>query len=248
MSSKTIAVMPAYNAARTLARTVADIPRDCVDEVIVVDDQSTDATAEIARGLDVRLVVHERNTGYGGNQKTCYRTALEADADIIVMVHGDYQYDARVIPACVKVLELGICDLLLGNRIRTRGEALASGMPRSKYLANRGLTFIENMLSGQNLGEWHSGFRAFRRELLERIPFERNSDDFVFDTQFLVQAVHFGFRLGDVPVPVRYFDEASSIDLADSTRYALQTLGTFGRWYGHKAGFARQDIFSERDA
>ena len=244
--TRTIVVMPAYNAARTLQRTVADIPRDWVDEVVVVDDRSTDTTAEVARSLDVRLVIHERNTGYGGNQKTCYRTALDMNADVVVMVHGDYQYDARVIPACVKVLELGICDVILGNRIRTRAEALSSGMPRSKYLANRGLTIIENMLSGQNLGEWHSGFRAFRREVLERIPFERNSDDFVFDTQFLVQAVHFGFRLGDVPVPVRYFDEASSIDLADSTRYALQTLGTFAQWYAHRTGISRQPIFEER--
>jgi len=247
-TQKTVVVMPAYNAARTLERTYADIPRDWVDEVVVVDDRSTDATTEVARNLDVHLVEHERNLGYGGNQKTCYRTALDLDADFIIMVHGDYQYDARVIPACVRVLELGICDVILGNRIRTRGEALESGMPLSKYLANRGLTFIENVLSGQNLGEWHSGFRAFRREVLERIPFDRNSDDFVFDTQFLVQAVHFGFRLGDVPVPVRYFDEASSIDLADSTRYAVQTLGTFGSWYAHRFGLRTTPIFQEADS
>jgi len=241
--NRTIVVMPAYNAGRTLERVYKDIPRDLVDEVIVVDDRSPDDTVEVARRLPVTLIEHEVNTGYGGNQKTCYRTALEHGADYVIMVHGDYQYDARMIPACLEVLRLGICDVLLGNRIRTRGEALAGGMPRVKYLANRGLTFIENLLSGQNLGEWHSGFRAYRREVLERIPFERNSDDFVFDTQFLVQSIHFGFRVGDVPVPVRYFDEASSIDLRSSAVYAMRSLGTFASWYGHRSGVRRSHLF-----
>jgi glycosyltransferase involved in cell wall biosynthesis len=241
--SRTIVVMPAYKAGRTLERVYKDIPRDLVDEVIVVDDKSPDDTAEVARRLPVTLIEHEVNTGYGGNQKTCYRTALEHGADYVIMVHGDYQYDARMIPACIEVLRLGICDVLLGNRIRTRGEALAGGMPRVKYLANRGLTFIENLLSGQNLGEWHSGFRAYRREVLERIPFERNSDDFVFDTQFLVQSIHFGFRVGDVPVPVRYFDEASSIDLKSSAVYALRSMATFADWYGHRLGLRSSHLF-----
>jgi glycosyltransferase involved in cell wall biosynthesis len=243
--SRTIVVMPAYNAGQTLERVYKDIPRDLVDEVIVVDDKSPDDTAEVARRLPVTLIEHEVNTGYGGNQKTCYRTALEHGADYVIMVHGDYQYDARMIPSCVEVLRLGICDVLLGNRIRTRGEALAGGMPRVKYLANRGLTFIENLLSGQNLGEWHSGFRAYRREVLERIPFERNSDDFVFDTQFLVQSIHFGFRVGDVPVPVRYFDEASSIDLKSSAVYAVRSLATFGEWYGHRLGLRSSHLFED---
>jgi hypothetical protein len=146
----------------------------------------------------------------------------------------------------VEVLRLGICDVILGNRIRTRAEALAGGMPRIKYLANRGLTFIENLLSGQNLGEWHSGFRAYRREVLERIPFERNSDDFVFDTQFLVQAIHFGFRVGDVPVPVRYFDEASSISIRDSAEYALRSLWVFAEWHAHRLGLRRSARFEAR--
>lgn len=244
--TRTIVVMPSYNAGRTLERVYADIPRDLVDEVIVVDDKSPDDTAEVARRLPVTLIEHERNTGYGGNQKTCYRAALERGADFVIMVHGDYQYDARMIPACLEVLRLGICDVLLGNRIRTRAEALAGGMPRVKYLANRGLTFIENLLTGQNLGEWHSGFRAYRREVLERIPFERNSDDFVFDTQFLVQAIHFGFRVGDVPVPVRYFDEASSIDLRNSAVYALRSLATFATWYGHRWGLRPNPLFAAR--
>jgi hypothetical protein len=151
-----------------------------------------------------------------------------------------------MIMACVEVLRLGICDVILGNRIRTRAEALAGGMPLVKYLANRGLTFIENLVSGQNLGEWHSGFRAYRREVLERVPFERNSDDFVFDTQFLVQAIHFGFRVGDVPVPVRYFDEASSIGVRDSADYALRSLWVFAQWHAHRLGLRRCERFVAR--
>jgi hypothetical protein len=189
------------------------------------------------------VIRHERNKGYGGNQKTCYDTALAHGADFVVMLHPDYQYDARMIPAALDVLRLGICDVVLGNRIRTRAEALGGGMPRAKYLANRGLTIIENILTGQNLGEWHSGFRAYRRKVLEVVPYHRNSDDFVFDSQFLVQAVHFGFRVGDVPVPVRYFDEASSINYGASTRYAFATMWTFVLWYAHCAGLTRSPLF-----
>lgn len=237
-------VVPAYNAEATLERVVGDIPMDFVDEIIVVDDCSADETRRVARGLPVTLIEHERNAGYGANQKTAYREALERGADHVIMVHGDYQYDARVIPACVAVLELGICDVLLGNRIRTRSEALRGGMPAIKYVANRMLTILENVLSGQNLGEWHSGFRAYHRRVLEGIPFERNSDGFVFDTQFLVQSVHFGFKLGDVPVPVRYFEEASQIPIGEATRYALETLGTFAEWYGHMSGLRPRPRFS----
>ncbi len=236
--SKTVVVMPAYNAESTLERTVDDIPKEHVDEILVVDDHSSDATVEVAHRLGLRTVVHDDNKGYGGNQKTCYGQALELGADFVVMIHPDYQYDARAIPAAVKVLELGICDVVLGNRIRTRRESLRGGMPRSKYFANRGLTMLENLLSGQNLGEWHSGFRAYNRRVLETVPYHRNSDDFVFDSQFLVQCVHFGFRLGDIPVPVRYFDEASSISLWRSITYALLTLRTFWLWYLHKLGWS----------
>jgi glycosyltransferase involved in cell wall biosynthesis len=235
-NERTIVVMPAYNAARTLKRCFDEIPRDHVDEIIVVDDCSTDETVAIARTLPVTLVTHERNKGYGGNQKTCYDRALAAGADIVVMIHADYQYDVRAIPVAKEILRLGICDVILGNRIRTRREALEGGMPPVKYFANRGLTVIQNLLSGQNLGEWHSGFRAYRREVLERIPYQRNSDDFVFDSQFLVQCVHFGLKLGDIPVPVRYFDEASSINLKRSTIYALATLRTFAQWHLHRLG------------
>src|SRR3984957_17989741 len=210
--SRVIAVMPAYNAERTLAATVADIPIGSVDEIILVDDGSTDRTVEVARAMGMYVIVHPRNRGYGGNQKTCYRAALDRGADIVVMSHPDYQYDSRVLAHAVGFLQLHICDVVLGSRIRSRAEAMQGGMPVYKYLANRFLTFLENCALGQNLGDFHSGFRVYSRAVLERIPFERNSDDFVFDTQFLVQAVHFGFRLGDAPGPVRYFDEASSIN------------------------------------
>lgn len=161
------------------------------------------------------------------------------------MIHADYQYDARMIPTAIEVIRHGICDVVLGNRIRTRREALEGGMPKSKYLANRGLTMIENVLSGQNLGEWHSGFRAYSRRVLDTIPYRKNSDDFVFDSQFLVQCVHHGFKLGDVPVPVRYFDEASSINLKNSTVYAVKTLWTFAQWYGHRMGIRRNELFEK---
>src|SRR5215510_13261352 len=239
---RVIAVMPAYNAEKTLAATLADMPPGCADEVILVDDGSKDRTVEIARAMGLTVIVHPQNRGYGGNQKTCYRHALERGADIVVMIHPDYQYDSRVIPHAVGFIELGICDVVLGSRIRSRDEAFRGGMPAWKYLANRCLTAIENFALGQNLGDFHSGFRVYRREVLETIPYEKNSDDFVFDTQFLVQAVHFGFRLGDVPVPVRYFDEASSINFRRSLKYGFSTLGAVGRWWLHRAGW-RSPLF-----
>jgi glycosyltransferase involved in cell wall biosynthesis len=241
---RTIAVMPAYNAERTVRRVFEDIPPGSVDEVILVDDCSTDGTVKVARELGIRVVEHERNTGYGGNQKTCYRLALEAGADHVVMLHPDYQYDARMIGPAVDILASGNCDVILGNRIRTRHEARGGGMPRAKYYANRGLTMIENILTGQNLGEWHSGFRAYTRRVLEEVPWQRNSDDFVFDSQFLFQCVHHGFKLGDLPVPVRYFDEASSINLKRSSEYALLTLWTLCRWHMHRLGLVRCDLFT----
>lgn len=245
---KVIAVMPAYNAERTLLATVADIPPGAVDEIILVDDGSRDRTVEVARALGLTVICHPRNRGYGGNQKTCYRQALEHGADIVVMIHPDYQYDSRVIPHAVGIIELGIADVVLGSRIRSRAEALAGGMPWWKYLANRFLTAVENLALGQNLGDFHSGFRVYRRQVLETIPFEKNSDDFVFDTQFLVQAVYFGFRLADIPVPVRYFAEASSINFRRSLRYGLGTLATVGQYWLHRLGLRHFSLFVPRPA
>ena len=240
---RVIAVMPAYNAEKTLAATLADMPPGCVDEVILVDDGSKDRTVEIAREMGLTLLVHPKNRGYGGNQKTCYRHALERGADVVVMIHPDYQYDSRVVPHAVGFIELGICDVVLGSRIRSRDEAFKGGMPAWKYLANRFLTAVENLALGQNLGDFHSGFRVYRREVLEKVPFERNSDDFVFDTQFLVQAVRLGFRLGDVPVPVRYFKEASSINFRRSVRYGLATLGALAVYWLDRLRIRRSPLF-----
>ena len=238
--------MPAYNAASTLQRTLADIPDGSVDEIILVDDCSTDDTVTIARDLGLTVIQHENNTGYGGNQKTCYTAALEKGADFVVMIHPDYQYDSRVIPVTVEIIKLGICDVMLGSRIRSRAEVLEGGMPTYKYLANRFLTITENIALGQNLGDFHSGFRAYRREVLETIPWHRNSDDFVFDTQFLAQSVHFGFKLGDIPVPVRYFDEASSINFSRSTKYGLLTLAVMAQFWANRLGL-KSKIFKPTD-
>jgi glycosyltransferase involved in cell wall biosynthesis len=243
---RVIAVMPAYNAERTLASTLADMPAGCVDEVLLVDDGSTDRTVEIARDMGLTVIVHPENRGYGGNQKTCYREALARGADIVVMIHPDYQYDSRVIPHAVGFIELDLCDVVLGNRIRSRQEAMAGGMPVYKYISNRFLTSFENFTLGQNLGDFHSGFRVYSRAVLERIPFEKNSDDFVFDTQFLVQAVRFGFRLGDIPVPVRSFDEASSINFRRSLKYGLNTLGVVGQYWLDRLGIRRSLLFGPK--
>ena len=242
-NGRAIAVMPAYNAAATLQRTVSDIPPGSVDEILLVDDCSRDNTVEVARQLGLTVILHEQNLGYGGNQKTCYRHALESGAEFIVMIHPDYQYDSRVIPIAIAILKLGICDVVLGSRIRTRREAIDGGMPKWKYIANRGLTICENIALGQNLGDFHSGFRAYRRAVLETIPFTKNSNDFVFDSQFLAQAVHFGFKLGDIPVPVRYFDEASSINFRRSVTYGCRTLGVLAQFWLHRLRLYRSTLF-----
>ncbi|MBI3585575.1 MAG: glycosyltransferase family 2 protein [Ignavibacteriales bacterium] len=221
---KTIVVLPAYEAEKTLEQTVREIPRDVVDEIILVDDASTDRTVQIAKSLGLIVEQHSMNKGYGGNQKTCYTLALERHADIIVMLHPDYQYDPKLIPYFVDFIEGNYFDVMLGTRIRTRKEALAGGMPKYKYFANRILTFFQNVITGQNLSEWHTGMRAYKREVLQTINFKNNSDDFVFDSQVLFQIVEHGFRIGEIPVPVRYFPEASSINFARSLWYGITTV------------------------
>ncbi len=243
-SQKVIVVMPAYNAELTIEKTFQDIPKGSVDEIILTDDYSSDRTVEIAKKLGITVLCHEVNMGYGANQKTCYNVALERDADIIVMIHPDYQYDSRLIPYVLGFLLSGICDIIIGSRIRTRREALEGGMPLYKYIGNRFLTISENIILGQNLGDFHSGFRAYTREVLETIPYNENSNDFVFDTEFLAQAVFYGFRVGDVPVPTRYFDEASSISFIKSVRYGVQTLCVMFKYLVQKAGLYKFKIFS----
>ena len=224
MKKKIVAVMPAYNAVKTLEKTVNDIPPGVVDEIILVDDNSSDATVAKAKELGLTVVKHPQNRGYGGNQKTCYTIALSNGADVVVMIHTDYQYDSSLTEDMVKPILAGRFDIMLGSRIRTRAEALAGGMPAYKYVANRFLTFVENLFLGQNLSEYHTGFRAYSREILETLPFHRYSDDFVFDSQLLFGAIAAGARLGEVAVPVRYFPEASSINFKRSAQYGLSIL------------------------
>jgi glycosyltransferase involved in cell wall biosynthesis len=221
---KVVVVLPAYHAERTLERTVREIPKRSVDEIILVDDASNDQTVARAHRLGLIVERHDFNRGYGANQKTCYRLALQRGATIIVMLHPDYQYDPTLIPYFVDFIKNGYFDVMLGTRIRTRREALEGGMPLYKYIANRFLTIIQNIVTGQNLSEWHTGMRAYRREVLETIDFMKNSDDFVFDSQILFQIVERGFRIGEIPVPVRYFPEASSINFVRSVRYGLGTF------------------------
>jgi glycosyltransferase involved in cell wall biosynthesis len=223
-------VMPAYNAARTLSDTYFDIPAEMRGNVILVDDASTDDTCALADELGIEVIRHPENRGYGANQKTCYAAALERGAEVVVMLHPDFQYDARVAGIMAELVLLGNCDLVLGNRIRTRREALDGGMPRWKYLVNRCSTFAENLVLGQSIGDFHSGLRAYSRQLLITVAFEANSDDFTFDQEMLVQAVAHGFKVGDVPVPVRYMAEASSINFRRSLAYGAGGLSAIGAY------------------
>jgi glycosyltransferase involved in cell wall biosynthesis len=228
-------VLPAYNAARTLERTIEDIPRDVVDDLILTDDASGDDTATLSRGLGLHTIVHSRNKGYGANQKTCYRAALDRGADIVIMLHPDYQYSPRLVPVMAWMIASGHYDAVMASRI-LGGGALSGGMPLWKYVANRGLTFAENLLLGQKLSEYHSGYRAWSRKVLETLPLERCSDDFVFDNQMIAQAVYAGFRLGEISCPTRYFDDASSINFRRSVKYGLGVLETAGRYRLARAG------------
>jgi glycosyltransferase involved in cell wall biosynthesis len=229
-NKKVIVVLPAYNAAATLARTVAEIPK-LVDEIILVDDYSSDETAALAKELGLFVHIHGKNMGYGGNQKTCYSLALAHGADIIIMLHPDYQYDPKLIVYFVDLIAHNHCDMVMGNRIRSRHETLSGGMPRYKYFFNRFLTLIENLASGYNLSEWHSGMRAYSRSVLENIDFSKNSDDFVFDSQVLFQIVARHYRINEIEVPVRYEKESSSINFKRSLRYGFCTLTLAIRYF-----------------
>jgi glycosyltransferase involved in cell wall biosynthesis len=241
---RVVVVLPAYNAAQTLEQTYREIPTGIVDEVLLVDDASHDETVALARHLGIPTLVHEENRGYGANQKTCYREALRRGADIIIMLHPDYQYSPKLITAMASMLGVGVYDLVLGSRILGRG-ALAGGMPRYKYVANRALTFIENLALGLKLSEYHTGYRGFRREVLSRLPLAENSDDFLFDNEVLAQAAIFGFRFGELSCPARYFAEASSINFRRSLVYGAGVLWTCLRVLLHRWGIRNFPLFSK---
>jgi len=242
---KVIVVMPAYNAAETLEKTYNDLPQEIVDEIILVDDVSQDETVEIARRLGLKVIIHVQNTGYGGNQKTCYLEALKDSADIVVMLHPDYQYDSRLVPQLIQPIRDGEADVVLGSRI-LGGGTLAGGMPLYKYLSNRFLTLAENLAFRKRLSEYHTGFRAYSRRLLATVPFLLNSDRFVFDSQILAQAVAFGFEITEIPVPTRYFEEASSVGFKDGVIYGIQTLGVVCKYLLNKLGILRSDQFQKQ--
>jgi glycosyltransferase involved in cell wall biosynthesis len=238
-SPKVVVVMPAYNAARTLRMTYADLPKDTVNLVILVDDGSTDATREIARELGLELFVHDKNYGYGANQKTCYTEALKAGADIVVMVHPDYQYDPTLVPKIIEPIVRREADLVLGSRLKGTASAIQQGMPWWKYVANRFLTEVENQAFALRLSEYHTGYRAFSREVLETVNFRMNSDGFVFDQEIIAQAVAARFRIGEIPVPVRYFPEASTASFWTSCVYGLKILWVVTRYLLHRTGLKR---------
>jgi len=220
-----VVVLPAYNAAKTLESTYREIPLSVVDKVILVDDASNDQTVDVARRLGIETYIHQRNKGYGGNQKTCYTKALELGADIVIMLHPDYQYTPKLIPAMVNLIRSGEYDVVLGSRI-LGGKAVKGGMPRYKYYANRALTMAQNILMGQKLSEYHTGYRAFNRQVLQKVVWQNNSDDFVFDNQMLSQILYHDFRVAEVTCPTKYFKEASSINFHRSLKYGLGCLRT----------------------
>src|SRR2546427_3608280 len=241
---KVVVVMPAYNASRTLRQTYLEVPFDVVDEVLLVDDASSDETVALARELGLTTFLHERNLGYGKNQKTCYREALKRDADIVIMLHPDYQYSPRLLTSLAGMIASGHYDIALGSRILGVG-ALQGGMPRYKYVSNRFLTAVQNLLLGYKLSEYHTGFRGFSRRVLESLPLEENSDDFLFDNEMLAQAIYFNYQIGEMSCPTKYFAEASSISFKRSVKYGLGVLWTSLKFRMQRMGMGRFRVFDQ---
>jgi len=243
LNKKIVVVLPAYNAALTLEKTYNEIPFDIVDDVIFVDDASNDNSVEVAKKIGIQHIIeHEENKGYGGNQKSCYNKALSLNADIVVMLHPDYQYTPMLIPSMTNLIAQGLYDVVLGSRILGKG-ALKGGMPIYKYIANRILTLIQNILVNQKLSEFHTGYRAFSRKVLETIDYNLNSDDFVFDNQMLSQIIYAKFEIGEVSCPTKYFPEASSINIKRSAKYGLGVLATSLKHFFQVIGIARYNIY-----
>lgn len=243
---KIVVVMPAYNAERTVRQTYAEIPHEIVDAVILVDDRSSDATAQVSKSLGIHTILHTHNLGYGGNQKTCYKAALELGADIVIMLHPDYQYTPKLITAMASLIANGLFDCVLGSRILGTG-ALAGGMPVYKYIANRFLTLYQNVLVSHKLSEYHTGYRAFSKEILQSLPLTENSNDFVFDNQMLLQIIYAGFRIGEITCPTLYFEDASSISFKRSVKYGLGVLKTTVEFVLHRGKFQQSPLFSSLD-
>jgi glycosyltransferase involved in cell wall biosynthesis len=247
LGKKIIVVLPAFNAENTIAQTIAEIPLDLVDEYVVVDDASTDNTIQVASALNIKnLIKHDKNRGYGGNQKTCYDKALELNGDIVIMLHPDYQYTPKLIPSMAHIIASGLYPVVIGSRILGRG-ALRGGMPRYKYFFNRILTFAQNILIRQKLSEYHSGYRAFSREVLEKINYHANSDDFVFDNQMLSQIFMAGFEIAEITCPTKYFPNASSINLRRSIVYGFGVLMTSLQYFLHKHHIVKNIIFTIKE-
>jgi glycosyltransferase involved in cell wall biosynthesis len=246
LGKKIIVVLPAYNAGKTIAQTIAEIPLDLVDEYVVVDDASTDNTIEVASSLNVKnLIRHDKNKGYGGNQKTCYNTALELGGDIVIMLHPDYQYTPKLIPSMAYMIASDLYPVVIASRILGKG-ALKGGMPMYKYISNRFLTWVQNLLINQKLSEYHSGYRAFSREVLEKVNYQANSDDFVFDNQMLAQIFYSGFEIAEITCPTKYFEEASSINLRRSIKYGLGVLRTSLGYFLQKLGLVSLPMFKSK--
>jgi glycosyltransferase involved in cell wall biosynthesis len=243
---KLVVVMPAYNAEKTLQTTFDELPHEYIDEVILVDDASSGETVNVAHGLGIKTIVHTENRGYGGNQKTCYEQALRLGAEIVVMIHPDYQYSPRLVTAMASMVASGHYDVVLGSRILV-GETLKGGMPVYKYISNRFLTFVENILLRVKLSEYHTGFRAFSRQVLETLPLKKNSDDFVFDNEMLAQSIYFGFKIGEISCPTKYFADASSINFSRSVKYGVGVLATALKYRLAKSGIKNFVIFTRED-